>query len=235
MSHFVSRKLYYSGKEPLEFATLTDTGFNPSELKARLLCSACEARFSRNGEDEVLKHVAPKLVLKRMPLAERMRAAGARDSDPSVPSHDARDFDIDTDKFAYFALSIVWRRTIHEWSSAISRWELGRFGEDMRTYLLGETVFPHKVAVIVIVCSDQTSRRMWTVPMSFDEAGCRNFAFQARGIYFRVMEGFLPLFAIAGDCRGPRRPVFFANCERMAQQRWDNTIAAQLAQKDAEQ
>jgi hypothetical protein len=67
MSHFVSRKLYYSGNKRLEFVNLMDAGSDPKELKAPLLCAACEARFSKNGEDEVLKHVAPKFVLKSMP------------------------------------------------------------------------------------------------------------------------------------------------------------------------
>ena len=122
MSHFVSRKLYYSGNKRQEFVNLMDAGFDPKGLKAPLLCEACGARIGKNGEDEVLKHVAPKFVLKSMPLAERMKVAWARDNDPSAPRHDARDFDLDTEKFAYFALSIVGPRTIHEWSTAIPLW-----------------------------------------------------------------------------------------------------------------
>lgn len=231
MSHFVSRKLYYSGNKRLEFVNLMDAGFDPKELKASLLCAACEARFSKNGEDEVLKHVAPKFVLKSMPLAERMKVAWARDNDPSAPRHDARDFDIDTEKLAYFALSIVWRRTIHEWSPAVPRWELGQFAEDMRKYLLGETQFPGNMAVIVIVCSDGVSRRMWTVPTQFVEAGCLNFAFDVRGIRFRVMMGHLPPFAHVANCRGPQRPIFLADCEKKTQQGWENTKAAHAANK----
>src|SRR5258708_1146119 len=188
-SHFVSRKLYYSSKKKLEFVNFIDAGLDPEELKAHLLCRECEARFSVNGEDEVLKHVAPKYVLKALPLAERMRVAWARDNNPSAPRHDGRDFGIDTDKFAYFALSIVWRRTIHEWSPAIPRWELGQFAEDMRQYLLGETPFPRNMSVLVIVCSDEASRRIWTIPSQSVEVGCLNFSFDVRGIRFRVMMG----------------------------------------------
>ena len=138
-SHFVSRKLYYSGKKKLEFVNITDAGLDPEELKAHLLCRDCETRFSVNGEDEVLKHVAPKYVLKALPLAERMRVAWARDNDPTAPRHDARDFDIDTDKFAYF-------RAEHSLAAYDSRMEprdsagesLGQFAANMREYLLGE-------------------------------------------------------------------------------------------------
>ena len=51
-SHFVSRKLYYSGKKKLEFVNLIDAGIDPEELKAHLLCRECEKRFSVNGEVE---------------------------------------------------------------------------------------------------------------------------------------------------------------------------------------
>ena len=229
VSHFVSRKLYYSGKKRLEFINLLESGTDPEELQSPLLCRECESRFDRNGEDEVLKHVAPKLVLKRMPLVEQMKVAWARDDDPSAPRHDARDFDIDTEKFAYFALSIVWRRTIHEWSPAIPRWDLGQFAEDMRRYLLGEIPFPTNMAVIVMVCSDEASRRMWTIPTHFVEAGCLNVAFDVRGIRFRVMMGHLPLFARFADCRGPQRPIFFADCRKKTEKSWENIKAAQAA------
>lgn len=228
-SHFVSRKLYYSGKKRLEFVNFIDAGLDPEEMKAHLLCKACETRFSVNGESEVLKHVAPKYVLKALPLAERLRVAWARDNDPSAPRYDARDFDIDTDKFAYFAVSIVWRRTIHEWSPAIPRWELGQFAEDMRQYLLGNTPFPANMSVLVTVCSDDFSRRMWTIPSQFVEAGCLNFAFDVRGIRFRVMMGHLPAFAFSFDCRGPQRSIFFADCGKRAKAAWENTKAVQTA------
>lgn len=231
-SHFVSRKLYYSGKKKLEFATFVCAGFDPEELKAHLLCRVCEERFSVNGEDEVLRHVAPKYVLKPMPLAEHMRLAWARDNDPTAPRHDARDFDIDTDKFAYFAPSIVWRRTIHEWSPAVPRWDLGQFAEDMRQFFLGQIPFPVNMSVLVMVCSDEASRRMWTIPYQFIEAGCLNFAFDVRGIRFRVMMGHLPPFAHQTNCIGPQRPIFLADCENRTKEGWENTQAVQAANQN---
>lgn len=107
MSHFVSRKLYYSGKKRLEFVNVIESGFDPEELQAPLLCRECEHRFSVGGEEEVLKHVAPKYVLKGFPPGDRMKVAWARDNNQSAPRYDARDFDVDVEKFAYFALSIV--------------------------------------------------------------------------------------------------------------------------------
>jgi hypothetical protein len=231
-SHFMPRKLYHSGKKTLEFVSLIDSGFNPEEFKAPLLCQECEKRFNENGENEVLKHVAPKFVLKSMPLAERMKIALPRDRDPTAPRYCADDFDIDTDKFAYFALSMVWRRTIHQWHPSLSRWELGEFAEDMRAYLVGETLFPSNTAVIVLVCDDKASRQMWTIPSQSIDEGCLNFAFDVRGIRFRVMMGHLPQFACEYDCRGPLRPIYFADCSQKTQQAWDDLKAIQIANRD---
>lgn len=229
VSHFMPRKLYYSGKKKLEFVSFTDSGFDPDELKAPLLCQVCEMRFNMNGENEVLKHIAPKLALKRMPLAERMKLAWPRDNDSTAPRYYAGDFDIDTEKFAYFALSIVWRQTINDWQPSIPRWELGQFAEDMRRYLVGETTFPNDMAVIVIVCSDEISRRMWTIPEQFVEEGCLNFRFLVRGIHFRVMMGHLPLFSGVSDCRSSLHPIFLGDCSAKTQQAWEGTKSVQKA------
>jgi hypothetical protein len=222
MSHFVSRKLYYSGKKPMECVNLLETTRDIEELEYPLLCGDCEDRFDRNGESEVLKHVAPKAVL-------RMKLAVPRDTDPTAPRFYAPDFDIDTEKFAYFALSIIWRRTIHEWHPSIWRLELGDFAEQMRRYLLGETNFPSNMSVVLMVCSDEYSRRIWTVPTEIMELGSLDYAFDVRGIRFRVIMGHLLPLARGWDCRGPLKPIFLADCERRARQTWENTKTAQAA------
>ena len=101
----------------------------------------------------------------------------------------------------------------------------------MRRYLLGETPFPGNMAVIVNVCSDTASRRMWTVPYQFVEAGCLNFAFDVRGVRFRVMMGHLPRWAHEASCLAPQRPIFWADCEKKTKQGWENMKLAQMASK----
>lgn len=221
-SHFVSRKLYYSGGKPLEFVMGSEVGFKPAELAAPLLCRRCEERFSRRGEEEVLKHVKPKYVLKRMPLSNLMAVAWSRDSDPTATRFDARDFNIDTEKFAYFALSVVWRRAVHEWNKDIPRWELGRFAEIMRRYLADEDApFPQHTVVIVMVCSDQSPRRTWSVPHEArDNLGCLDFAFDVRGIRFRVMMGQVPAAYRSMNIKAPYCPILYADCQRRQDEAW---------------
>jgi hypothetical protein len=102
----------------------------------------------------------------------------------------------------------------------------------MRKYLHGETPFPGNMSVIVIVCSDEASRRTWSIPAQFVEAGCLNFAFDVRGIRFRVMMGHLPPFAHQANCRGTLRPIFLADCEKKTKEGWENMKAVQAANKE---
>jgi len=78
------------------------------------LCREREQRFDKNGEDPVLKAIAPKNP-KSFPLHDRMRVAYARDSDPSVSRFLGPDFGLDMEKFAYFAISVVWRLGAAQW------------------------------------------------------------------------------------------------------------------------
>jgi len=129
----------------LQYATRTGTGVLEDEVKAYLLCIDCEEFFNRNGESEVLRHIAAKSV-KRFPLHEKLRLALPREHHPEVSRYAGYDLGLDMDKFAYFTLSVVWRGGVHDWvlpdGTVQSRLELGGFEEPIRLYLLGTAPFP---------------------------------------------------------------------------------------------
>jgi hypothetical protein len=52
---------------------------------------------------------------KSFSLSDRMKLAISRDGDQSCPRYDARDLGLDMDKFAYFAMSVVWRGMVETW------------------------------------------------------------------------------------------------------------------------
>jgi hypothetical protein len=52
---------------------------------------------------------------KAFPLHDRMRVAYARDTDDSSSRVFGPDFSLDMDKFAYFAVSVVWRAATCQW------------------------------------------------------------------------------------------------------------------------
>lgn len=213
-SHYIPGALYATPKK-LEFATAEGTGFVDEHIRVPLLCEWCEGLFDRNGEQEVLRHIAAKS-FKRFPLLEKLKLALPREEWPDLSRFSGIDLGIDMDKFAYFALSIVWRGAIHNWQmfdgSIRRRDEIGDFEGPIRWYLLGKAPFPTDTAVIVIVCPNEEARKVFTAPTVHVEANCLNFRFFARGVVFRTMMGRqLPGFFRDRCCTSPRKCLFYGS------------------------
>ena len=213
-SHFIPAGLYHSGKTGLRYGTPSGTGRLEREIKERLLCSTCEGLLDQGGESYVLSQIAAK-VTDEFPLNRMLSLALPRESNPDVSRFSGDELGIDMEKFAHFALGIVWRATIHDWKmpdgTILPRQAIGDFEPPIRSYLLGGT-FPPDTSVIVIVCSDHQSRGVWTTPTISIEANCLNFGFHARGVYFRVMMGYqLPESFREWSCVSPRKCLFYGN------------------------
>jgi hypothetical protein len=166
-SHLIPSALYAPGKKGMRYATQTQSGENPVQMKAYVLCWDCEQRFNRLGESEVLRWLAPK-ARKQFPLHDRLRVALPCGEIRRYSVYRGEDVGLDTEKFAYFTLSVFWRRTAHAWlnldGSPMPPWNLGVFGEQMRTFLVGDAPFPPDTCVQVLVCTDSYSREFWTGP-----------------------------------------------------------------------
>jgi hypothetical protein len=213
-SHYIPAALYPKAQK-LQYATRIGAGVVVEHMKAPLLCSDCEKRFDRNGESEVLRHVAPKSS-KRFPLHEQLRLALPREADSSISRFAGYDVGLDMDKFAYFMLSVVWRGAVHQWTfpdgNVAPQIALGAFEQPIRLYLLGKAPLPPDTAVIVIVCSDKEARKTWITPSTHVEAICLNFRFLTRGVFFRAMMGrHLPQYFRDRCCTSPRKCVFYAD------------------------
>jgi hypothetical protein len=217
-SHFMPAAFYPRGKK-LQFLTNSGVATVTREMKAHLLCRDCEMRFDQNGESEVLRWIVPKLTKRFPPLFERLRLGRPREHWPDLARFAGYDLGLDMDRFAYFAVSIVWRASIHDWTlhngSMMERIPLGQFANDVRHYLLGETSLPSAMSVIVMVSSDEESRKMWFVPDEWIEAKCRNVRFIVRGVMFRVIMGheMPPLFHDL-SCTSPQKCLFYGNAEK---------------------
>jgi hypothetical protein len=214
-SHFMPAALYRAGKHDLEYATRISSGKMIKHIKDLLLCKNCESLFDQNGESEVIFHVAPKAG-HEFPLREKLRLALPRETSADLVRFAGSDLGIDMDKFAYFALSIVWRAAVHDWEmfdgTVRPRMAIGDFEPPIREYLLGKGKFPPDTAVIVIVCNDHEARRVWTTPTVHVEASCLNFRFFVRGILFRVMMGYqMPDYFREISCNSPRKCLFFGS------------------------
>jgi hypothetical protein len=223
-SHLMPRALYRHHKKlKIVYATRSVSGANPKQMKAHLLCFDCEQRFSRHGESEVLRWLAPKSI-RDFPLHDRLRVANPCEDYPKLSVFRCRDVGVDAAKFTYFTLSVAWRRAIHDWISfddqVLPRWELGAFGEELRAYLSGEEAFPPNTAVYVIVCTDSYSREFWIAPSTGVAYNCLGFEFLARGVYFRALMGkHLPLDTLHLSCALPYERIVYGHCRTMTMEK----------------
>jgi hypothetical protein len=213
-SHFIPASLYHSGKKGLEYGTQTGAGRLEREIKDLLLCSTCESVLDNGGESYVLSLIAPK-VMNKFPLHRKLSLAQPRESYPDVSRFSGDDLGFDMEKFAHFALGIVWRAAIYDWTipngTILPKHSIGEFEPPIRNYLLGGE-FPPDTSVIVIVCSDDQSRRVWNTPTILMEANCLNFRFLARGVFFRVMMGYqMPQAFRAMSCNSPSKCLFYGS------------------------
>lgn len=153
-SHFIPRALYPTKNQ--RSATVTRgvaSAGPPRHIKDHLLCRDCETRFEQNGESEVLKWLTPKA--KRFSLGERLKVSLPRERFSDVDRFAAYDLGLDAAKFAYFAVSIIWRGAVHEWDlpdgTVTTLLKLGNHQETIRQYLLGDAGFPHQVVSVIVM------------------------------------------------------------------------------------
>jgi hypothetical protein len=167
----------------------------------------------------VLRWLAPK-TQKQCPLHDRLRVALPCDEHQGYSVYNGSEVDVNADRFAYFTLSVAWRRSIHEWCSfdgaPLPQWNLGEFGEQMRAFLSGEAGFPPDTAIMVIVCSDEYTRQFWTTPSTDVAYDCLGFEFIARGVYFRGLMGhhLRPDFHKM-SCSPPYGRILHGHCREM--------------------
>jgi hypothetical protein len=158
-------------------------------VTADLLCSDCENRISTNGENYVMRQVWNG---KEFPLLNRLNVALEVRKLDDVLVYSGSAAGIDTEKLAYFALSVLWRASIREWRTsklATFRLPLGQDEEPLRQYLKGETEFPANVSVIVTVCTDIYSRVFHLPTVATFPIPITAYSFVALGVNFLVIMG----------------------------------------------
>lgn len=197
-SHFIPSAMYKylrdpSEKNPNPVVVDRKAGATTSkQVKDFLLCAKCEDIFNRNGEKEMLKWVWNG---KSFPLGDRLSVALSLSPyticDTAAFSGTA--IGIDTEKFAYFALSVIWRAAVHQWNTPFGGETnliiLNAFEEPIRKYLLGTAGFPADVVVIATVCTDLLSIRGFYIPSQVSEIPGICFAMLMLGVNFRVFIG----------------------------------------------
>ncbi|MCE7509562.1 hypothetical protein [Alloalcanivorax xenomutans] len=165
--------------------------YSNSQVTKRLLCGACEDRFNRHGE----KYVVGKC-MKNTQAFELKRLLDS--SSPSIHLNGSSYFapkdilKLNSEKFMYFAASIVWRVTAADWSNddiaSLSNALPDHFKEQLEQYLLKKAEFPRDIYITVCVDDDVDPVPIMSLP-SGDIEENMHISFFIPGIKFNVFFG----------------------------------------------
>jgi len=158
------------------------------DIKAPLLCRECEQRFSRNGENWVLKRMCRD---GHFPLFDRLKLAIPTCQEENQLTFSGPAVGVLTEKLAYFAISMLWRSVAYPWKAhdgGTTKIDIGPLEEECRKYLLGQIEFPQNLWLVVIVCSDQLSQHS-AHGLAEMETPFTMYSFLMCGLFFGVMVG----------------------------------------------
>lgn len=163
-SHLVPAAMYRCARAPGEknpepYIVTPTIGMQSSkQIRDWVFCRECEKRFDSGGENYVSKMVNTG---RHFRLLKTLESKTATPLGNGFDQFVGADLPIRVDQFTYFALSILWRSSIHEWrylnGHAISI-DLGaKYNEVLRKYLLGEGTVPPEItwAFGDAVCADR--------------------------------------------------------------------------------
>ena len=232
-SHLIPRAMYSYVRTPAQknpnpvVIGRNVTATTSKQVSDYVLCSDCEQLFNRNGENWVLRQVWNG---KRFPLLERLSLAHQDYTFREALVFSGSAVGIDTEKLAYFGLSVVWRAAVHRWNTPFGGFtqpvDLGTAEEPIRRFLLGQSVFPCEATVMATVCADGGSAGTFFMPTGISGVPWKGFAMLTLGIHFLVYLEPLPPVVREFCCvRSARHLIFLRNCESKTMQAFAQLVA----------
>jgi hypothetical protein len=192
-SHLISEGIYWRAGEDRIVMTPQIFVSVSNQLKDYLLCRDCERKF---GEAE--NYVLP-LIRQRdttFPLLERLMASAPLGSTSNgSPVYSSSAVGIDVDKLAYFAMSVFWRASVHDWKTLNGQpisMPLGSYEEPIRKHLNGETGFPPSVVLKLTVCTDAGSQGMVFAPVQWKNNIYTGYDLTVLGVCFTMVVAVPP-------------------------------------------
>lgn len=205
------------------------------QVRDHLLCRDCEQAFSKKGEDYVIRLLAQGQ--NNFPLLELLKAVkplGRGQSGSLVFS--GSQVGIDTDKLAYYALSMFWRASIHSWKTLNGQFTSGSlraYEEQIRKFLNGESGFPAGVVIKVSVCTDPLSQGSVFPPVEWSNDVYTGYEMTVLGIRFTMVVGVQPGAKEWDLCcvNSKDRLIFLEDCEETSRDHYlDLRKNARIAQ-----
>lgn len=194
LSHFLPKAMYKALRKLSSESKLiivdsdNDAYLSDNQVVRYLLCKDCEGIFSRKGEDYVARYWRSSngFALKKKLLSVN---PDAKFSDANAYYPNAVP-DIESEKFFYFAVSVIWRATFKGWKGL--RDEPVALGEKyqklFRDYLYKQTPL-EGVFVYMSVDSEDKTKDITYFPAKTRQAGRVAYAFYLLGLNFYVVVG----------------------------------------------
>jgi len=190
------------------------------QVKEYLLCVECEERFRTHGENWVQEHCFKRepefklrdLLLECQPVSKGPLATFYAGSSNSR---------IDSERLTYFAASVFWRASVHEWNLPVigrkAPINLGPCESLFQNYLSGRSLFPQSAALWTWVSRAQIPSRVVDIPHTRHLWNCEVHSFNIPGIRFDLFVGReLPSFVRAMcTLNGPDRPILLSDVPDM--------------------
>ena len=160
----------------------------PRQIWAHLLCERCEQRFNNLGEKPVIALFND--AKDNFPLLNLMNSSQPLKVEAKHSEYSGRAMGVDTEALAYYALSVLWKGSVHNWKTLLgqkSTVDLGKYQEPIRKYLNGEAGFPDGVYVLATACTDRGSQGMCFAPSLVAETRYPMYSILVRGIWFHII------------------------------------------------
>jgi len=216
-SHYLGRALHKLSRDSRGHPVVMTPKLikaTPKQLWAHLLCESCEQLLNRRGEKPVqsLFNGATSF-----PLLDRMNVAMAVETARTVTVYSGSAMGIDTEPLAYYALSILWKGSVHKWTTLKgqkSSVDLRQYQELIRRYLVGDAGFPDGVYVVVTACTDVGSQGMVFAPNLMAETLHPMHSILVRGLWFHIITTDKPTPELDSVCcvRSTRKVLHKADC-----------------------
>jgi hypothetical protein len=161
------------------------------QMTADLLCHSCEQRLSANGEAWVLKNCwrGETFLLKSTIESETPE----RDEEEVRIYWTSKLPAIDRSALTYFAASVFWRASAHNWwgKRHKSPLKLGPYAEQLRQYLMGISGFPKDCAIVLVLPDTdvEAMKMVQFIPSARRFANCHLYILHFLGIQFLLFAG----------------------------------------------
>ena len=232
-SHFLPAGFYkrlrtLGDKNPNPVLMSRDIAIQKSyQMTDPLLCSVCDRRFSTQGEAYVLPRIRQD---DTFPFLDHLKVALEFHRGPGFNAYQGERVGVDTQKIAFFGLSLLWRAGVHKWRMADGKATSVMIDEpyknDLRRNLLGESGFPPNCNVMVTIATDWASQNGGFVPNRIQGTPLTAYGLMTKGLYFRIFFGTDVPKDIRQLCcvTGPGRLIFTRDCEDDLLETWRKLI-----------